>query len=53
MPCWELTTDAACVGSFRTVVRRANNAMPPIDAKQIVQCLTCTQATDPARCRNM
>jgi hypothetical protein len=52
-PCWELMKDSQCNGAFRTVVRRPNNAMPPVDAKQIVQCLTCTEATDPARCRNM
>jgi hypothetical protein len=52
-PCWELTKDSQCNGAYRTSVRRPNNAMPPLGAKQIVQCLTCTEATDPARCRNM
>ncbi len=51
-PCWELTPDTTCNG-YRTVVRRPNDAPPAIDSRQIVQCLTCTEATDPARCRGM
>ena len=50
-PCWELGQDPVCNGGFRTVVRRPNDAPPAIDSRQIVQCLSCTEATDPARCQ--
>jgi hypothetical protein len=49
-PCWELTADAACGSGYRTTVRRPNNTPPPPNTLQVVQCLTCTEAADPARC---
>ena len=49
-PCWELTPDRACGSGYRTTVRRPNNAPPPPNTLQVVQCLTCTDGSDPLRC---
>jgi hypothetical protein len=52
-PCWELTADGACGSGYRTTVRRANNAPPPPNTLQVVQCLSCTDGVDPRRCPPM
>jgi hypothetical protein len=49
-PCWELTPDVACGSGYRTTVRRPNDAMPPPNTLQVVQCLTCIDGSDPRRC---
>jgi hypothetical protein len=50
-PCWELTPDVACGSGYRTTVRRPNNMPPLPNTLQVVQCLTCTDGSDPARCQ--
>ena len=52
-PCWELTGDPACGSGYRTTVRRPNNAPPPPNTLQVVQCLSCTDGVDPRRCPAM
>jgi hypothetical protein len=49
-PCWELLADPVCRSGFRTTVRRPNNAPPPPNSFQVIQCLACPDDSDPARC---
>jgi hypothetical protein len=49
-PCWELTPDDACGSGYRTTVRRPNDAPPPPNTLQVVNCLTCTEGVGADRC---